>query len=69
FRKGGLGYGEVKKALLQKIWTYFAPAREKRHELMKNMDIVHDVLRHGAERARAEADKTMTAVRQAVGLR
>ncbi|MFA6560960.1 MAG: tryptophan--tRNA ligase [Verrucomicrobiia bacterium] len=69
FRKSGLGYGEVKKALLQKIWAYFAPAREKRQELMKNMDVVHDVLRHGAERARAEADKTMAAVRQAVGLR
>ena len=69
FRKGGLGYGDVKKALLQKIWAYFAPAREKRQELAKNMDVVHDVLRHGAERARAEADRTMAAVRQAVGLR
>ena len=69
FRKGGFGYGDAKKALLQKIWTYFAPAREKRQELLKNMDVVHEVLRRGAERARAEADKTMDAVRRAVGLR
>jgi tryptophanyl-tRNA synthetase len=69
FRKGGLGYGEAKKALLAKIWNYFAPAREKRRELEKNLDYVHDVLRRGADRARAEADKTMEAVRAAVGLR
>ena len=69
FRAGGLGYGEVKKALLEKTWTYFEPCRQKRDELLKNIDYVHDVLRRGAEKARAEADKTMAVVREAVGLR
>ena len=30
--EGGMGYGEAKNALLEKVETYFAPAREKRSE-------------------------------------
>ncbi|MCX7825393.1 MAG: tryptophan--tRNA ligase [Verrucomicrobiae bacterium] len=69
FRKGGLGYGEVKKALAERMWSYFAPFRAKRAELAKDLAFVEDVLRRGAERAREEAEKTMKAVREAVGLR
>jgi tryptophanyl-tRNA synthetase len=69
FRAGGMGYGEVKKALFEKLWAYFEPLRQRRAELEKNMDHVRDVLQQGAERARAEADKTLAAVREAVGLR
>ncbi len=69
FRAGGLGYGEVKKALFEKLWAYFEPLRKRRAELEKNMDHVRDVLRQGAERARVEADKTLAAAREAVGLR
>ena len=55
YRAGGLGYGEVKKALFEKFEAYFAPFRKKREELQKNLDHVEAVLRKGAERARAEA--------------
>jgi len=66
---GGYGYGELKKELFTAIMDYFAPFRAKRAELVKNLDYVHEVLRRGAERANAEADKTMRKVREAVGLR
>jgi tryptophanyl-tRNA synthetase len=69
YRRGGLGYGEVKKALFEHMWAYFAPFRAKRAELVRNLDYVGEVLRQGGERARAEADKTMAVVRAAVGLR
>jgi len=69
FRGGGVGYGEVKKALFEKFWAYFEPLRKRRAELEKNLDHVRDVLRRGAERAGAEANKTLAAVREAVGLR
>ncbi len=36
YRSGGLGYGEVKKELVELIWDYFAPYREKRNELISN---------------------------------
>jgi tryptophanyl-tRNA synthetase len=68
YRAGGLGYGEVKKALFEKFEAHFTPLRKKREELQKNMDHVQAVLRQGAERARAEAVNTLKKARQAVGL-
>lgn len=68
YRKGGLGYGEVKKALFEKFEAHFAPLRQRRAELQKDPGHVEDVLRRGAERARAEAKKTLKKARQAVGL-
>ncbi|HLW67352.1 MAG TPA: tryptophan--tRNA ligase [Gemmataceae bacterium] len=69
YRAGGLGYGEVKKALLAKIDAYFAPARARRKELERHPQAVEDILQEGARKARAEAQKTMDLVRRATGLR
>ncbi len=69
YRAGGLGYGEVKKMLLQKIEDYFGPARQKRKELAANPEGIEQVLQQGARRARAEARQTMTLVRAAVGMK
>jgi tryptophanyl-tRNA synthetase len=68
YRAGGLGYGEVKKMLLEKINTFFGPFREKRKELAARPEYVEEVLRQGAQKAREEARKTMALVRQAVGM-
>jgi tryptophanyl-tRNA synthetase len=63
------GYGTAKKLLLEKINTYFAQARQRRKELAAQPEQVEDVLRRGAQKARAEAQKTMALVRQAVGMK
>lgn len=68
YRAGGLGYGEVKKMLLEKINAYFGPFRARRKGLAARPDYVEEVLRQGARRARAEARQTMALVRQAVGM-
>jgi len=34
-RAGGLGYGELKKALFEHYWNYFAAPRAKRAELRR----------------------------------
>ena len=68
FGKGGIGYGDFKKRLLEKTWTYFAEARGKRAEIVSRKGYVEDVLQAGAARARAVARKTMDRVRAAVGL-
>src|SRR5438876_6229314 len=39
-RAGGLGYGDLKKALFEQYWNYFAPARQKRQEFASNLDHV-----------------------------
>jgi tryptophanyl-tRNA synthetase len=69
YRAGGLGYGEVKKMLLEKINAYFGPFRERRKQLAANPDKVEAILQRGAQRARAEARETMALVRQAVGIK
>jgi tryptophanyl-tRNA synthetase len=69
YRAGGMGYGDAKKMLLDKINGYFAPARQRRKELAADEEYVEGVLRRGAQRARAEAQRTMALVRQAVGMK
>jgi tryptophanyl-tRNA synthetase len=69
YRAGGMGYGEAKQLLYEKIENYFAPARAKRKELLQDPGYIEDVLRKGAQTARAEAQKTMALVREAVGLK
>lgn len=69
YRAGGMGYGESKKMLLEKINAYFGPARERRKQLAANPRQVEEILRRGAQRARAEARQTMALVREAVGMR
>ena len=67
-RVGGLGYGDLKKKLFECYWEYFAPARARRTELAANLDHVEEVLRDGAERARAIAGPVMQRVRRACGI-
>lgn len=68
-RAGGLGYGDLKKALFEHYWNYFSAARARRAELAANMDHVEQVLLDGAERARAVADGVVARTRKACGLR
>ncbi len=68
YEAGAMGYGEVKKRLLQLVEEYFAPFRQRRHELEKDTDYVMDVLKDGGMRARAVAQQVMHRVREATGL-
>ncbi len=68
YRKGGTGYGQAKKRLLELIIEYFKPYRQKRAELENNIDYVKKVLDDGATRAKTVAGRTLTKVRKAVGL-
>ena len=65
---GGVGYGQFKKDLFEAYWEYFRTAREKREWILAHPEYVDDVLNTGAARAREEAAKVLTRVRQAVGL-
>ena len=68
-RAGGLGYGDLKKALFEHYWNFFAPYRAKRTELAAEVGYVDRVLRDGAIRAHAVADAVMARARKACGLR
>lgn len=68
FRAGGLGYGEVKKDLVERVFSRFAAARERRAELARNPDTVEGILRDGVRRARETASDVLEAARRASGL-
>lgn len=69
YRAGGLRYSDVKKDLVERIWSFFAPYREKRAALLEDPDRLDRILREGADRARQVAARTLDDVRRKVGLR
>ncbi len=67
-RAGGLGYGDLKKALFENYWSYFADARKRRAELAANLEHVNNVLADGAAKARALARTVLKRARRNSGL-
>ncbi len=67
-RAGGLGYGDLKKALFKNYWNYFADARNKRAELAANLDFVNKILSDGATKARTLAQKVLKRARKNCGI-
>jgi len=68
YRRGGFGYGEVKKAIVAAAADYFAAARKRRSELEADPAAVAAVLANGAERAREAAAAVLDRARAACGL-
>jgi len=68
YRRGGFGYGEVKKALVEASAAFFAAARERRAELAADPRRVAEILAAGAERARLQAGRVLGRARAACGL-
>lgn len=68
FRSGGLGYREVKQAIYDKFMEKFGPARARRQELLKQPELVDEILRRGAEQARKLALPLVKQARDAVGI-
>jgi tryptophanyl-tRNA synthetase len=67
-RAGGLGYGDLKQALFEHYWNYFAEARKQRAQLAANLDQVNKILTEGAQKARTKAREVLKRARQAGGL-
>jgi len=69
YRRGGFGYGEVKKALADLAVDYFAEARRRRTELEAHPERVRDALAEGAARARAKAAEVLLRAQRACGVK
>lgn len=67
--RDGIGWGDAKQRLFELVSDELAPARERYARLMAAPDYVEDILRRGAERARAVSRPLMEQVRYAVGVR
>jgi tryptophanyl-tRNA synthetase len=65
-RTAGIGCIECKAAMADNLIKWIAPIRERRVEYEKNPKRVLQLIDEGSQRARVEAVKTMTRVREAV---
>ena len=68
YRRGGFGYGEVKKALVEAAARHFAAARRRRADLEGDPGRIEAILADGAARARAQAGAVLDRARRACGL-
>ena len=68
YRRGGFGYGEIKKALADIAERYFAEPRARRAELAGQQDRIRQILGDGAATARKKAAGVLTRAQQACGL-
>lgn len=68
FREGGLGYGEVKKALAGHLEEQFGPLREDYQYWIDHPDALDEVLDAGARRARDLAHPIVERLRAAIGI-
>jgi tryptophanyl-tRNA synthetase len=69
YRRGGFGYGEVKKAIAEAADEFFAEARARREDLTAQLDVVVEVLANGAHRARQKAGEVLARAQEACGVK
>lgn len=67
-RIGDGGGGKLKALLTESLNAYLAPLRERRAQYAADPAYVHEVLRKGVLRARAEATATLKQVRKAMNM-
>ncbi len=66
FERGGMGYGDAKRILFEKINSVLSGPRAEYERLMSNTSELDNVLASGASRARAVAEKTYERVHRAM---
>jgi tryptophanyl-tRNA synthetase len=67
-RTAGIGCLECKNVVIESLIRLLQPYWEKRAQLERNPDLVRSIIEQGNARAREAAEKTMAAVRAAIGL-
>jgi len=69
YRRGGFGYGEVKKRLATLAADFFAEARERRDELKAKPGTIREILGDGAAAARRKAAEVLRRAQEACGVK
>lgn len=68
YEKGGEGHGHFKAYLNELVEDFFAPAREKYENLLKNPKQIEEILEFGAKKAKKIAGKKMQEIYAKIGL-
>lgn len=61
-------YGDLKKQLAEDMVQFIQPIREKAADIQSNTQLLHFLIKQGADKARARASETLKIIREAVGL-
>lgn len=69
FDKASIRYGDMKKQLAEDMVKFIAPIREKAHAIRNDESYLNKIIKEGAERSRESANRTITAAREAIGLK
>src|SRR5690242_190422 len=67
YRRGGFGYGEVKKALADAAEKFWAEPRARRADLAAHPERIHEILGDGAAKARKKAAEVLKRAQDACG--
>ncbi|MGC1550003.1 MAG: tryptophan--tRNA ligase [Rhodanobacter sp.] len=65
----GIGWGEAKQVLFERVEADVAPMREHYDTLIAKPAVIEEILREGAKKARAIATPKLAELRDAIGLR
>jgi len=68
YRRGGMGWGEAKRALFALLNSKIAPMRARYDRLMSDTSSIDVILAEGSKRARLIAANTIRRLRQAIGV-
>lgn len=69
YRRGGFGYGEIKKALADAAEKFWAEPRKRRAELAGHPDRIKEILAAGAAVARKKAAAVLKRAQDACGIK
>ncbi|WP_119328317.1 tryptophan--tRNA ligase [Cysteiniphilum halobium] len=64
----GIGWGEAKQTLFEKMDEVLTPMREKYEYLLANKHIIDEHLAHGADKARVKARQLLNQLKQQIGI-
>jgi tryptophanyl-tRNA synthetase len=66
-RTASIGCIDCKKILIKNVFRMLEPIWAKREELIKNPDMLQEIVDKGNEKARKVCQETMSLVRKAMG--
>jgi len=69
YKKGGEGHGHFKIYLAEVMWEYFREFREKREYYINHQDEVREILKYGAQKAKAAATPVIEKIREVTGIK
>ena len=69
FNNCTIRYGDMKKQLAEDMIVFVSPIRSRITEILKDESLLTDVMKRGKEKAQASARKTVSEVREIMGIR